>query len=65
MAQKGPNRPKVQVCEISGSGCSKMVEQCSVERGCSKSGHIRANALEPFHGSEVATAPVLESMRAR
>ena len=26
----------------------------SVERGCNKSGHIRDDALEPFHQSEVA-----------
>ena len=25
-----------------------------VERGCNKSGHVRADALKPFHGSEVA-----------
>ena len=25
-----------------------------MERGCNKSGHVRADALEPFHGSEVA-----------
>ena len=25
-----------------------------MERGCNKSGHVRADALKPFHGSEVA-----------
>ena len=25
-----------------------------MERGCNKSGHVRADALEPFHGSEAA-----------
>ena len=49
MAQKGPKRPKFPIVRLVGQNWRN-----SLERACNKLGHIRGDALEPFHWSKVA-----------
>ena len=50
--KRAPNGIKLHIGAISRSDGSEMMEPCGTR--WKKSGHIRADALESFHGSEVA-----------